>query len=301
MQEQSNRLPTEYPPAEFLSFYVGRLSSFLLVVGVNLAAVGIIYTFGLNVSLGVIGLFLLMRVFIKGRTWHSQGLMNGVSAWVARRLHLQWLMISWAQMAFKRRVAVVVLILLALVGTTSGAKAVVDIIDPPRIEGITFVNFNSEEKKYLRRAMAPMFSNRCTEAFMDAKLRSPAQVAAEEGVVIRPSTDLFRYSARELGLVDERTRTAYSTEFSSGRAQSGSVPSLRFGVPLTVDGRPRIFLHDSAFAGESWLFATVSLKEVLIHEFVHIGGQAPTPGWLGHLQHDLAGFEHYEIIKNACR
>lgn len=300
MQEQSNRLPTEYPPAEFLSFYVSRLSSFLLTVGVNLAAVGIVYTFGLMVILGVIGVFLLMRVFIQGRTWQPQGTMSGVSAWAARRLPLQWLMLSWAQMAFRRRMAVAVLILLALVGTTSVGKAVVNIIDAPRIDGITFVNFKSEKEKYLRRAMAPMFSNRCTEAFTDAKLRSPAQVAAEEGVMIRPANDLFVYSARELGLVDERTRTAYSTQFSSGRAQSGSVPSQRFGVPLTIDGRPRIFLHDSAFTWQSWLFSRVSLREALIHEFVHIGNQPPTPGWLGPLQHDLAGFEHYDIIMKAC-
>jgi len=76
---------------------------------------------------------------------------------------------------------------------------------------------------------------------------------------------------------------------------------MRFGVRLTIDGRPRLFLNDSAFEGSSFWFGKLSLNDVLTHEFIHLGGQPSTPSLMGSLQHDLAGFEHYDDIMEACR
>ena len=49
------------------------------------------------------------------------------------------------------------------------------------------------------------------------------------------------------------------------------------------------------------LFGTMSLHEVINHEFMHAGGQPPTPGFWGGLGHDLAGFSHHSTILEACR
>jgi hypothetical protein len=222
-------------------------------------------------------------------------------AWVAIRKQFRSLRNRWRTPTFRRVATVSALALLVVVGITFGVKAVFDLFDEPSLKGISFVNFQPNEEMRLRKAMAPLFTSRCTEAFTNANLRSPLDITTEEGVVLRPSSDLYLYSAEELGLVYDQTRRTYSAEFSSGRAQAGSVTYMRNGVRLTTDGRPRIFIHDSAFLGESFLFGTISLKDVLTHEFIHLGGQPPTPGWLGPLQNDLAGFEHYDEIMGACR
>ena len=98
-----------------------------------------------------------------------------------------------------------------------------------------------------------------------------------------------------------KTRDIYRAEFSTGRVQAATIPHVLFGTVLTTDGRPHILLHDSAFYGESLWLDTLSLSDVTTHELIHSGGQPPTPGWLGFLRHDLAGFESYEGIIEACR
>ncbi len=169
------------------------------------------------------------------------------------------------------------------------------------LAGMTLANLTPGQKRQVMEAASSLFTGRCTEAFITSGLRSPYEVVVTTGVVFRPSTDVYTHSARELGLRDERTRKAYAMEFSSGRAQAGTVSPMRRGIALTLDGRARVFLHDTAFYGESFWLGTISLREVLIHEFIHVGGQPPTPGWLGPLRHDLAGFAHYSRIMQACK
>ncbi len=163
---------------------------------------------------------------------------------------------------------------------------------------MSIMNFDGQEEAKIREAATTLFGRRCTEAFTTAGLRSPLQVVSELGVLIRPSKDLYLYTARDLGLTHDLIRKTYAAQFSTCRAQGGTIRPLNGEVRLTVDDRPRIFLHDSAFLGESLLFGRLSLRNVLTHEFIHAGGQPPTPGWLA--WHDLAGFRHYDTILKAC-
>jgi hypothetical protein len=167
-------------------------------------------------------------------------------------------------------------------------------------DGFSLLHFTPEEGQHLREALAPLLSRQCTDMFARAGLQSPSEVARTTGVEMRYSRDLYMYSADQLGLVSEETRSSLMKELSNGRTQSGSVPPVRYGKRLTTDGRARIFLPDNAFVGESFWFGTISLRGVLIHEFIHVGGQPPTPGWMGFLSHDLAGYEHYDEIMSAC-
>lgn len=175
-----------------------------------------------------------------------------------------------------------------------------DIISVPDsfYRGIILVDFTVKEEVGIRDAMAPLFTPQCTEAFVEAGLRSPVEVAMHEGVIIMPSSALYYYSARSLGFVNRRTRVAYQHEFSSGRAQAGTVSYVLNGVQRTTDGRARVFLHVTAFLGESFIFRRLPLNGVLAHEFIHVGGQPPTPGWF--FEDDLGGFEHYDKIMKAC-
>lgn len=172
-------------------------------------------------------------------------------------------------------------------------------VDDSVFDKVELVNFLPEEEKAIRREMRRLFYPPCTVAFAKAGLRSPLEVVLEEGVVLRPSIDLYNKSANRLGLVSESTRRAYWREFSGCNSQAGTVSARLYGVRLTTDGRARIFLHDTAFQGEWLLFRKLSLHDVLAHEFMHVGGAPPTPGWF--FQHDLAGFEHYDEIMEACR
>jgi len=222
------------------------------------------------------------------------------AAWAAMRRQLLWLKTARGALALRRTASVSALMLL-VVGIAFGVRAVVDHFDRPSLEGVSLLNFTPDEEAALRKELTPLFTRKCTVAFDKAGLKSPSAVAATQGVVIRPSADLYQYSAANLGLANEEAQRAYMEEFSSCRAQAGTVPHVLYGVPLTFDGRPRIFLHGTAFMGESFLLRKLSLHDVLVHEFIHVGGQPPTPGWLGVLQDDLAGFDHYDEVMGACR
>lgn len=175
-------------------------------------------------------------------------------------------------------------------------------VDPAvfRRVNIKFIGFTPEEEAEMLAELRKEFSSPCTEAFEAAGLQSPLRVALETGIVIQHFRLLFMYEADALNLRYKKTRDLYRSEFSSGRVQAGTIPGTRLGLRLTVDGKPHIVIHDSAFLGESFLFGRLGLGDVITHEMVHTGGQGPTPGWLGFLQHDLAGFEHYDAIMGAC-
>lgn len=172
-------------------------------------------------------------------------------------------------------------------------------IDDSVFTKVKELNFTPAEREAIRKELRRLFSPPCTVAFSMAGLRSPIEVVTEEGVVLRPSIDLYEYSAKELGLVSEATRWVYWRQFSSCRVQGATVSASLYGVRRTTYGRARVFLHDTAFQGEWFIFSRLSLHDVLVHEFMHVGGQPPTPGWF--FQHDLAGFEHYNEIMKACR
>jgi hypothetical protein len=213
----------------------------------------------------------------------------GSVTWAAQRLPFQWLKVSWGALAFTRVAAELVAALsVAVIISAFGVKAVgihyARPIPEPIFEKVKLINFPPAEEKSLLDAMRPQFTSQCTIAFSNAGLRSPSEIAEHEGIVIRPFSDLWLYSADSLGLVSDKTRLAYQIEFSSGRAQAGTVPATLRGVPLTVDGRPRIFLHGTAFYESSFWFKRDPLSVVLLHEFIHAGGQPPMRGWF--FQHD---------------
>lgn len=172
-------------------------------------------------------------------------------------------------------------------------------VDESVLDKVELDYFSTSEKEAVREQMLGLFSPQCTVAFSKARLRSPLEVVTREGVVLRPSVHLYMYPAKELGLVSDVTRRKYWEEFSGCNAQAGTVSARLYGVSLTTDGRARVFLHDTAFHGEWLIFRKLSLHDVLVHEFMHVGGQPPTPNWF--FQHDLAGFEHYDEIMQACR
>jgi hypothetical protein len=172
-------------------------------------------------------------------------------------------------------------------------------VDDSTFHKVKIIHLSAAEERAVRAELRNLLHPRCIMAYSKAGLRNPLEVMTEEGVVMRPSIDLHEYSAKELGLVSDDTRRAYWEEFSSCRSQAGTVSVRLYGVRLTTDGRPRLILHDSAFQGESFVFGKLSLHDVLVHEFMHLGGQAPTRRWF--FEHDLAGFEHYDEIMEACR
>jgi hypothetical protein len=176
------------------------------------------------------------------------------------------------------------------------------VVDESFYYRIEFINFDEKEKALIREAMTPLAAPRCNDAFRRAGLRSPLEVLLKDGVVIRPSYDLYRFTVKELGLVDERTRRVYMDQFSGGNAQAGTVSAVIYGTRRTLDGRARVFLHDTAFL-ESTVYRRLSLRQVMVHEFIHVTGQPPTPGWFGCLRRgrDLAGFAPYDEIMEACR
>jgi hypothetical protein len=196
-------------------------------------------------------------------------------------------------------VFLVILTVCLLINSCSPARSVVIVVDESIYRGKPFAHLSHNQELSVRKSLASLLTPKCTRAFVNAELRSPLEVITEDGVVFRDSIDLYMESARNLGLVYEETRIHYWEEFSSCRAQAGTVPPERHGVRLTTDGRARIFLHDSAFQGESFIFGRLSLNGALVHEFIHVGGQPPTPGWF--FQHDLAGFEYYDQIIEACQ
>jgi hypothetical protein len=199
-----------------------------------------------------------------------------------------------------------VILAITLVGTwlfpsRPSTIIVVEPIDSSVFDHIVFKGFSKHEETLMREALLPKFTGKCTDAFNRAGLRSPWQVAWESGIVIQYSRDLYVKEARDLGLVYTETRDSYQSEFSLGRAQAGTVPHVLYDTVLTTDGRVHIFVHDSAFIGESFFLGTLSLGDVFSHELMHAGGQPPTPGWLGFLSHDLAGFEPYDDVIESCR
>lgn len=181
---------------------------------------------------------------------------------------------------------------------------VVEAVDASLLVRAVIEGYTREAEEMMRAALLAKLTRRCSEAFNNAGLRSPEEQLRESGLVIRPSKYLYDYSARYLGLASEEIRKKYKDDFSTGRAQGGTVPHIRSGKVRTLDGRAHIYLHDSAFLGDTFLaifFSWFEFEDVLTHELIHAGGQPPTPGFFGSIRHDLAGFEHYDAIISACR
>jgi hypothetical protein len=173
-------------------------------------------------------------------------------------------------------------------------------VDTTALHDLELYGFTDAQVRSILKELLPKLTLRCTEVVNDAGLRNLPQIMRENGLVFIHSRYLYQYDAATLDLVYEETQFLYMAEFSTGRAQAGTVPAVRYGRRLTTNGKHIIFLHDSAFLGESFIFGRLSLGEVIGHELIHAGGQPRTPGRLGFLDHDLAGFEDYGKIMDGC-
>src|SRR5438128_11435940 len=98
-------------------------------------------------------------------------------------------------------------------------------------------------------------------------------------------TDGARRKALDSGAVGNSRTQAFTNMNSRGYAQE------------TTDPRPRIFLNNSAFRGGAY-----SLREVLVHEFLHIAGWPADSGFGRHFRAtDLSYHDHYDEIMDACK
>ncbi|HEU0143207.1 MAG TPA: hypothetical protein VFQ47_00335 [Nitrososphaera sp.] len=97
-----------------------------------------------------------------------------------------------------------------------------------------FINFDLHEETKIRGQLTPLLSTRACSAFMSAGLRSPRATIMETGVLSRSSNDLYLFSSRKLGLAYNQTRTSYSREFSTMRAQAGTVNFALNRTPTTI-------------------------------------------------------------------
>jgi hypothetical protein len=175
--------------------------------------------------------------------------------------------------------------------------------NPESVDLVTIEHFNDSHTRDIRAAVKRLFSDPCTAAFRKYGLTPPIE-SQLAGIIIRPATDLINLSPEQLGISDQ-TRNAYREQFfgntANSNAQGGTIPGSRNGKNITPDGRAQVYLAGSAWAGESYLFNTFSFQDVVSHEFIHVGGQPPTPGKLGSWRHDLAGFKGFDEILKACR
>jgi hypothetical protein len=116
----------------------------------------------------------------------------------------------------------------------------------------------------------------------------------EKGIVIGASTWLSDPSTKGTTGIVEGARQEYWKQFSSYSARGGTISQFP-GEPNPFsnpgDRRPRMFLARSAFE-PGWL------KETIIHEFIHAGGQPGVSSWFGH---DLSNYEWYDFLQDACK
>jgi hypothetical protein len=180
----------------------------------------------------------------------------------------------------------------------------VEAVDGSKLDPIIFKGFSAREREAIRAALLRKLTNRCGRAFNEAGLLNLQQVIDRIGLTIKHSRFLYIQGAAANHLADDRLQNKYKDNFSTGRAQAGTVPHIRFNKRLTTDGLVHIYLHDSAFLGDSFLAPLLgwsTLDDLLTHELIHAGGQPPKPGLFGPVRHDLAGFSHYDRIIRACR
>jgi hypothetical protein len=176
------------------------------------------------------------------------------------------------------------------------------------LSGVQIERFNDGDAKRIRDRILAIGNNEaCLKAFKDAGLESLIDIIFENGLVIRPSTDFLNNTAQGLGLAPQtfdKAKADFRFDKSAGRPQAGTIRGFTNGIRGTADGRTQIYLDGSAFlsrANTSSFFGLDAFEDVITHELIHAGGQPSTPGMLGGLRHDLAGFEPYSKILEACK
>lgn len=180
----------------------------------------------------------------------------------------------------------------------------VEVVDGSQLDRIIYKGLSEREREAIRAALLRKLTSRCGRAFNEAGLLNLQQVIDRIGITIKHSRFLYIQGPAANRLADGRLQNKYKDNFSTGRAQAGTVPHIRFDRHLTTDGLVHIYLHDSAFLGDTFLAPLLgwsTLDDLLTHELIHAGGQPPKPGFFGPIRHDLAGYSHYDRIIRACR
>jgi hypothetical protein len=141
-------------------------------------------------------------------------------------------------------------------------------------------------------------SAKCAEAFAKAGLTDITGLILH-GIVIGPATLLSNPDNTQMIGITEGARQHYVGVVGSTQIQAVTLLNSPGYATETLDTRARIFLNASAFSG-----GTLSLREVLVHEFLHVAGwKAEDVGVLGTLlgKTDLSHYEKYNEIMAACK
>lgn len=143
-------------------------------------------------------------------------------------------------------------------------------------------------------------NEKCSRAFEILGLQTINQTV-EKGLVIGPATLLSNSANNEMMGIVDGARQAYNNQFGTSSAQGATIRNIP-GQPNPFasrgDQRPRMFFASSAFSSNDG--GASSLREAMVHEFMHAGGQGKSPGW-SPWGHDLSGYEWYDFLQESCR
>ncbi len=172
----------------------------------------------------------------------------------------------------------------------------------PQKSGVEFLpnpvggSYGDKNRAQIRSIIDSLLQNeRCRRAFAIVGLQTINQTV-ENGVVIGPATLLNNPANNGMMGITEGARRAYSDEFGKSSARGATINKMS-GQPNPFssrrDQRPRMFFSTFAFSGDQ-----SSLREDIVHEFIHGGGQPPISSWFGH---DLSNYEWHDFLQESCR
>jgi RHS repeat-associated protein len=160
-------------------------------------------------------------------------------------------------------------------------------------------SYDSRDEDLIRQTLTSIAqSTTCAAAFTKAGLNTVAGLILN-GIVIGPATLLLSPDNVNMIGITEYARRRDVGAVGSTEIQAFTIRNVRGFANDTTDTRARIFLNSSAFRG-----GALSLREVLVHEFIHVAGVLPKPpGFFGQLfgEDDLSHYKHYKEIMDACR
>ena len=167
---------------------------------------------------------------------------------------------------------------------------------------LRLVGFDTAQEERIRQTLNSIQENsRCAAAFAAALGIQPAGLIAQ-GIVIAHAGLLFNPDETQRIGISENAR---QRAFKQGAVGSEGIQAFTFrnnygpGYPTndTVDPRARVLLNASAFS-----VGTYSLREVLVHELLHVAGWPPS-GWLRSKfnRTDLSHYDKYDEVMAACK
>ena len=159
--------------------------------------------------------------------------------------------------------------------------------------------FDSAREGILRKTILSILEDEdCAAAFFSNFSTTPEGLVGAGTVFGAASLLSNPFNLQMIGIT-QHARDLYvkAGAVGSTAVQAFTIRNWQGYAPDTVDGLPRIFLNGSAFEG-----GTYSLREVLVHEFMHAAGWPPG-GFFTSLVHDtdLSRYDNYQTIMDACK